>query len=149
MRTARIAAGILGAAAAFFVAFTMPAMAQNQTFTVTLNGANEVPPVDTPATGTATITYNPTTMTLTWNVTHTGLTGPALRGEFGGPAAATANGNTIRSLGNNLTSPINGTDTITAAQAAQLLAGLWYIRIRTTDHRTGEIRGQIVVPPAP
>ncbi|MGE0457037.1 MAG: CHRD domain-containing protein [Bauldia sp.] len=150
MRTLRVASGVFGTAAALFLAFTVSAIAQTQTFSVTLNGANEVPPVDTAATGTATVTYNPETMVLTWNVTYTGLSGPALRGEFGGPAAATANGNTIISLGNNMTSPINGSTTISAPQAAQLLAGQWYIRIRTTDHRTGEIRGQVAAaPPAP
>ncbi|MGD9894646.1 MAG: CHRD domain-containing protein, partial [Dehalococcoidia bacterium] len=75
MRTLRVASGVFGTAAALFLAFTVSAIAQTQTFSVTLNGANEVPPVDTAATGTATVTYNPETMVLTWNVTYTGLSG--------------------------------------------------------------------------
>lgn len=140
---------IIAGAAALLVAFTAVASAQNQTVAVALSPANEVPAVTADGTGTANITYNPTTMTLSWNITYTGLSGPALRGEIGGPAAATANGVAVFSLGNNMATPIVGSHVLSAPQAAQLLNGLYYVNIRTTDHRTGEIRGQIVLPTAP
>jgi hypothetical protein len=145
MRPLNYAAGILAVAATLAFAAVGSALAQaNTTFTASLTGAAHVPPVETTATGTGTFTYNPSTMTLTWNITYTGLSGPVVRATLSGPAAAGANGNPIMSLGNNLATPINGSAVLSASQAAQLLAGQWYVDIRTSQNRSGEIRGQIL-----
>ena len=42
-----------------------------------------------------------------------------------------------------------GSSVITAAQAADLQAGLWYINLHTALHGGGEIRGQVNVVPIP
>lgn len=143
MRQFDLSAGFFGLAAAVLIGTTGIAAAQTQTFTVTLDGAQHVPPVDVTGTGTGTLTWNPDTMTLTWNITYTGLSGPVTHATFSGPSAAGANGNPIKSLGNNLATPIVGQAVLNSSQATQLLAGNWYIEIRTGQHRTGEIRGQI------
>ena len=46
----------------------MPALASPVTFNVNLDGASQVPPVDTSATGLAEITFDPDTNVLTWSV---------------------------------------------------------------------------------
>ena len=43
-----------------------------------------------------------------------------------------------------VTSPIEGTATITEAQAGSLLSGMWYVNIHTENHPGGELRGQLV-----
>ena len=145
MRPLYYTAGIFALTAALTVAAVGSALAQaNTTLQATMTGAAHVPPVETEATGTGTFTWNPTTMTLTWNITYTGLSGPVIRATLSGPAAAGANGTPILSLGNNLATPINGTATLSATQATQLLAGQWYVDIRTSQNRAGEIRGQIL-----
>jgi hypothetical protein len=40
---------------------------------------------------------------------------------------------------------MEGRATLTAAQAADLLAGKWYVNIRTAAHPGGEIRGQMIL----
>jgi hypothetical protein len=42
-------------------------------------------------------------------------------------------------------SPIKGSATLTAAQAADLLAGKWYVNLHTAANGGGEIRGQALV----
>ena len=43
-----------------------------------------------------------------------------------------------------MTSPIKGEATLTDAQAADLVAGKYYINIHTAANPGGEIRGQVV-----
>jgi hypothetical protein len=144
MRPLTYAAGIFAVTAALAFTAVGPALAQgNTTLHATLTGAAHVPPVTSDGTGTGTFTWNPTTMTLTWNITYAHLSGPVIRATISGPAAATANGNPVMSLGNNLATPINGSAVLTEEQAGQLMRGQLYIDIRTGQHRTGEVRGQI------
>ncbi|MDB5871314.1 MAG: hypothetical protein JWQ07_756, partial [Ramlibacter sp.] len=39
--------------------------------------------------------------------------------------------------------PIQGETVVTPAQAADLMAGLWYVNIHSTQFPGGEIRGQL------
>ena len=43
-----------------------------------------------------------------------------------------------------ITSPFEGSATLTDAQAAELIAGRWYVNIHTDAYPAGEIRGQVV-----
>ena len=56
-------------------------------FKVALTGAQQVPPVQTTATGTADLTYDPAARMLIWSVTSSGLSGPATMAHFHGPAS--------------------------------------------------------------
>jgi hypothetical protein len=145
MRLLNLRSSIIGIAAVIVCAISAASLAQEGpvTLTATLNGTAEVPAVDTEATGNATVTWNPGTMTLTWNVTYSNLSGPAVSAFFHGPAAAGATATAVKRLSMNVTSPLNGSTTLSAAQATQLLSGQWYINISTNAHPTGEIRGQL------
>jgi len=113
-------------------------------FKGTLSGANEVPPKQTAGTGTFEVTLNKDNYQLHYHVVYSGLSGPATAGHFHGPAAAGANAGVVVPF-KSAASPIDGDATLTPAQAADLLAGLWYINVHTAANPGGEIRGQVVM----
>jgi CHRD domain len=140
---------ILAACLTAISAWTVTSKAASQSFKVTLTGAQQVPPVDTAATGTAELTYDPATRVLTWNVSYSGLSGPATMGHFHGPAAQGKNGPPVIWLspkGSAVEVPIKGEATLTPEQAQQFSAGEWYINVHTQAHQAGEIRGQVIPP---
>jgi len=62
------------------------AQADPLSFKVALSGAREIPPVETPATGAADITYDPATRVVSWVITYSGLSSAATAAHFHGPA---------------------------------------------------------------
>src|SRR5471030_2928605 len=118
-------------------------------FTVPLTGAQQVPPVDTPGSGYADLTYDPGTKVVTWNITFSGLSSDATMAHFHGPAASGKNAPVkvwLSEKGAAVTSPVNGTATLSPADAQEFLAGEMYVNVHTKDHPAGEIRGQVVPP---
>ena len=125
------------------------ALAAPQSFTVALTGAQQVPPVQTPGTGTADLTYDPATRVITWSITYSGLSGPATMAHFHGPAGPGKNAGVLVWLtkrGAPVSSPITGQAKLTPAEAQELTAGQLYINVHTQAHPAGEIRGQVVPP---
>jgi hypothetical protein len=116
-------------------------------FTTQLRGANEVPPAASNATGQVDAVLNKDTNVLRWELTYSGLSGPATAGHFHGPAMVGANAGVSLPFNNPITSPMAGQATLTAAQAADLMAGKWYANIHTAKFPGGEIRGQMTVRP--
>jgi hypothetical protein len=110
-----------------------------------LSGANEVPAVSGSGTGMLDASFNKDTRVLTWTVTYSGMTGPVAAGHFHGPAMADANAGVALGFSGSMDSPIKGSATLTAAQAADLLAGKWYVNLHTAANKGGEIRGQATV----
>lgn len=141
MRAGSIWTAVTGAAVAVLVA--APALAETVTFNTDLSGANEVPPVETPATGTAEASFDTETKELTWTVTYEGLTGPATAAHFHGPAGEEENAPPVVPVEGDLASPIEGSATLTDEQATQLQDGMWYFNIHTDEHPDGELRGQL------
>jgi hypothetical protein len=132
-----------------FAAWAGQAQAAPQSFTVQLDGAHEVPPVQSGGTATASLTYDPVTRVLTWNVTYSGLSGPATMAHFHGPAPEGKNGPVVvwvSKQGSPPASPLSGEATLTPEQAQQFAAGDWYVNVHTQGHPAGEIRGQVVPP---
>ena len=108
-----------------------------------LTGAQEVPAVATGGTGTADTTFDKSTNVLTWTVTYSGLSGPVTAGHIHGPAAPGANAGVVIPFTGDLSSPIRGKATLTAAQVADLTAGRYYVNLHTAKNPGGEIRGQL------
>jgi hypothetical protein len=140
---------IVAACLTGIMTWAAPSQAAPQSFKVTLTGAQQVPPVQTSATATADLSYDPATRVVTWSVTYSGLSGPATMAHFHGPAAAGKNGPPVIWLtakGKPVENPIKGEATLTPEQAQQFSAGEWYINVHTQANPGGEVRGQVVPP---
>jgi CHRD domain len=124
------------------VAFAGPAFADKMK--ATLDGKSEVPPNTSAGTGTADIDYDAASKKLSWKLTYSGLSGPATAAHFHGPAAAGANAGVAVAIPNATSSPVEGSATLTDAQAADLAAGKYYVNIHTAANPGGEIRGQVM-----
>ena len=114
-------------------------------FSTQMTGLNQVPPVATPATGRVDAVLDKNTRLFRWKLSFTGLSGPATAGHFHGPAVIGANANSALPFKGPVKSPLEGRATLTPAQAADLLAGKWYVNIHTAAHPGGEIRGQMIL----
>ena len=108
-----------------------------------LTGAQEVPAVTTGGSGTVETTFDKATNVLTWSVAYSGLSGPVTAGHVHGPAAAGTNAGVVIPFTGDLSSPIKGKATLTAAQVADLAAGRYYVNLHTAKNPGGEIRGQL------
>jgi hypothetical protein len=135
------------AAGAVLLTSAKPGQAASMKFKADMNGASEVPPVQTAGKGTLTASYDPATKVLSWEGSFSGLSGPATASHFHGPAEAGKNAGVeiwISEKGKNLTSPFKGQATLTDAQADDLQKGMLYANVHTDANKGGEIRGQVV-----
>jgi hypothetical protein len=123
------------------VAFAGPACAEK--LKATLDGKSEVPATTSSGTGAADLDYDAASKKLSWKVTYSGLSGPATAAHFHGPAEAGKNSGVAVAIPNATSSPVEGSATLTDTQAADLLAGKYYINIHTAANPGGEIRGQV------
>jgi subtilisin-like proprotein convertase family protein len=112
------------------------------TYVFPIDGLQEVPPNPSPATGVGNVTLDNDALTLSWNITYQGLLGQITAAHFHGPAMPGQNAGVQVGIG-ALPSPMVGQANITAAQAQQILSGLWYVNIHSTTFPGGEIRGQV------
>ena len=137
-------AGIMGGCQAMKDAMpgsAAPTAGGGHTQMVTLAGANEVPPVNTSATGTATITVKPD-RTVTARVTVSGMNATASHIH---EAAAGANGPVIvpfTKSGDNTFVAAEGAK-MTEAQYEAFKAGRTYVNVPSTENKAGEIRAQL------
>lgn len=152
--------------------FALPALAQAQTWVAFMNGANEVGPVVTPATGFATVTLNNhlLTVTMTWQgliggnpsaahihcCTAPGTNTGVAVGFTGFPTATSGSYTGTFNLQTSAvytTTFVNGNGGTASSAEAALVAGLnagnAYTNIHNTANPGGEIRGLLVVAPEP
>ena len=113
--------------------------------TTQVRGANEVPPNASTGSGSVDASFNKDTSLLRWKVNFSGMTGAPTAGHFHGPAAVGANSGISLGWTNPVTNGMEGSATLTPAQAADLLAGKWYANIHSAAHPGGELRGQMTV----
>jgi len=118
------------------------ASAETITLKADLKSANEMPPNDSTATGTAEATFDTATRTLSWTISYSGLSGPAIGAHFHGPSEP-GKISGIALPFHSPDNPIKGSAVLTDAQAADLMAGRWYANIHTARNPGGEIRGQM------
>jgi hypothetical protein len=147
------------------------------TFVANLAGANEVPPVASPATGFATVVLDPTAQTIQINATFSGLTSNDVAAHihccaplgtnvgvattvpaFPGFPLGVTSGN-YSSAVFDLTQPTiynpafvtlqGGLPAAEAAFIAGIQNGLTYLNIHTVNFGGGEIRGQLFPTPEP
>ena len=111
------------------------------THRITLSGANEVPPVQTSASGTGTVTVN-TDRTVTARITVTGMTATAAHIHEGN---STSNGPVIvpfvKEGDNTFVAPPGAR--MTEAQYAAYRAGNTYVNVHSARNPPGEIRAQL------
>lgn len=124
-----------------------PAMAETVAMTAKLAASHEVPTNASPGVGEMQGTFDKQTKALNWTVTYSGMTGPVKAGHFHGPAMAGQNAGVALGFTGSMDSPIKGSATLTDAQAADLLAGKWYVNLHTAANGGGEVRGQVTATP--
>ena len=137
MNKAVFATLVFGAA----VAFAGPASAEK--LKAVLDGKSEVPATTSAGTGAADLDYDAATKKLSWKLTYSGLSGPATAAHFHGPAEAGKNAGVMVPIPGIASSPVEGSATLTEAQASDLMSGKLYMNIHTAANPGGEIRGQV------
>lgn len=106
-------------------------------FSAALQGGNV-------AAGSLTASYSPSRRILTWSLSYHDLSSPITWAEFRGPDIE---GTDSAIVPINLPlegNPHPGEATLTDQQAADLVAGRWYVMIKTAQHPEGEIKGPLV-----
>jgi CHRD domain len=132
---------LTGIACTAAVTLPWPAMAEIVNLKASMNAASEVPPNQSKGSGTLTATYDTASKKLSWKGSYSGLTGPATAAHFHSGEPGKNGGVAIPIT--PATSPLEGSATLTDAQAAELLAGKWYVNLHTEANKGGEIRGQV------
>ena len=136
-------ASIAGVVLATCLAAASPLLAETVMMKANLAASAEVPPNDSKATGTVTVSFDTASKKLTWQGSYSGLSGAATAAHFHGPADPGKNASVAVPITPN-TSPLQGSADLTDAQAADLMAGKWYVNVHTDAHKGGEIRGQLM-----
>jgi hypothetical protein len=134
------------------LAFALSASAAPIVFEFSLSGAQEVPPVTTPASGSAIVTLNPDTNLLEWDVSFSNLLGTYTNAHFHGPAMFGENAGVILGISQpevvgQTSGQLTGSSFIDETFKQRILDGLTYINIHSSLHPGGEIRGQVIPEP--
>ncbi|HVS83976.1 MAG TPA: PQQ-dependent sugar dehydrogenase [Pyrinomonadaceae bacterium] len=109
-------------------------------FTANLNGAQETPPNNSTATGTATLLLSPDETTARVSLNFSGLTSAQTNAHIHGPAAPGSPGSILFPLPNS-----NFSDFLISPSAndvQNLKNGQLYINVHSSNFLNGEIRGQ-------
>jgi hypothetical protein len=107
-----------------------------------IQGCQEVPFVNTQATGRGTVFVNTVTNTLHYVITFSGLSSAETMAHIHGPAVRGAPAGILFTFP-MMGSPKVGTWNYPDAQEANILGGLTYVNIHSANFGNGEIRGQI------
>lgn len=115
------------------------------TFTANLDGLQETPPNFSNAAGVGSVILNEAETQVTVTLYFQGLSSPQTAAHIHSPAPRGIAAGVIQPLPNG-----NFTQTfpISAAEVANLKAGLWYFNVHNENFPNGEIRGQIEPPSA-
>lgn len=112
-------------------------------FLVNLNGAQETPPVSSPAIGNALMTYDTASKMLCFSIASSGLVAGEIAAHIHGPALPGVPAPIV--FGLPVGNPKSGcVGPLTSAQKADLFANGHYVNIHSSAYPSGEIRGQIL-----
>jgi len=121
---------------------------QKRSFSATLTGGVEVPPVTTSASGRGTFTLSADETELEFAISASGLSGPVTFAHFHLGAVGVAGGivfnlsDLVVEVGGSVS--IEGVWSLSEEEAQALLDGDIYVNIHTAANLPGEIRGQLV-----
>ncbi len=115
------------------------------TLTARLDGASVIPPAHSAANGQLDAVYDRSTRLLRWKTNWVALSGNVTAVEFHGPAEAGQNGPPTMIWPSPFGTHYEGRATLPPQQAADLLAGRWYVIVVTGAYPMGELRGQLRV----
>ena len=115
------------------------------TLTADLNGAQANIGLGTGSLGSgiANMLFDDVSNEFSWDISWSGLSSNALAAHFHGPGLPNQNSGVQVPIDFTI-NPTSGSALISAVQATELLAGLWYINIHTAQFGGGEIRGQVI-----
>jgi len=142
MKTSILRSSLTALACTAILALATPSIAANVNLKADLKGASEVPPTDSKGNGSVTATYDTASKKLSWKGTVSGLSGPATAAHFhsGEPGK---NGGVVVPIAGADKGSFEGSATLTDEQAADLMAGKWYVNVHTAANKAGEVRGQV------
>jgi CHRD domain/Immunoglobulin domain len=122
------------------------------TFTADISGDNERPtPVSPAGTGSGTFTLDGNKLTV--DISYTGMTSPVSAAHIHGPATTEQSAGVLIGIAPALgptgstSGTFSGVLNLTTAIADDIVQGLTYVNIHTTNNGSGESRGQIVQSP--
>jgi hypothetical protein len=141
MRKSILVSGFSAIALAALLTMPAPVMAEMVKMKADLKASEEVPPTNSPGTGTADVTLDTDTNKVSWKVTFQGLTGDPTAAHFHGPAKMGENAGPVVDISGNLN---EGSADVTPEQVQMIRDGNSYINIHTAQAPDGEIRGQVV-----
>lgn len=148
---ARYACALLLAAVWSMTGAAWAAESSQYGVSATLDGAQQVPPVTTTATGSALSSYDPATGRLGLTIAANGILPASLTGAHIHLGAKEATGAVIVDLGTagwvatTSGAKLSTNVVLPKAYEADLLGGNTYVNLHTSAYPGGEIRGQIVV----
>ena len=107
-----------------------------------ISGANEVPPTESITTGSGWFVLNQDANTLSFNITYEGLDSEETGAHIHGPAPVGVDAAVLFTLPSE--NPKIGVWNYDEGQETDILSGLTYVNIHSSEFPGGEIRGQIV-----
>lgn len=133
--------------------FAAAASADQFFFEALIDGAQEVTPVATPATGTATGVYDDVTneFSFEWSITDNLIGTPSAPGAHIHNAPVGVNGPIVFAMSMDAW-PLDGNDVwsgLSQNEVDELFAGNLYFNFHTSQFPGGEVRGQILFIPTP
>lgn len=120
--------------------------AADYVFETQMFGTEQVPPVNTPAWGFFRFFFNADRSSADVTVDIKGLAGLNVISADIHRGAPGTNGPVVKHLADGGYIVTAATVTFTKAELAEMVAGNWYISLKTQDNPNGELRGQIRPP---
>ena len=141
MRKSTVVSSFSAIALVALLAMPVPVTAEMINIKTDLKSSEEVPPNDSPGSGTAEVTLDTDANKVSWKITHQGLTGDPSAAHFHGPAKPGENAGPIIDISTNLA---EGSADVTPEQLQMIREGNTYINVHTAQYPDGEVRGQVM-----